>query len=198
MYPSIPRTLAIAALRRLLQQDPTLRTRTTMSVDHIISLQEAVLHLAHFQWQGVYYAQTEGCAMGDTTSTPFANAYMTEFETDVLTTYRNRHDPLAIPPAAAAPTGAPPTDQPTIPPTAAAPTGVPPTNQPPAPSVILFCFCQADDTMTAIHCDHATHFLNSIHGNIKWTFEGKEDGKINMLDLTILRQPNGTLEFDVY
>jgi hypothetical protein len=71
MYPSIPCIPAIAALRRLLEQDPTLKKRTNMSVDDIISLQEAVLRLAHFQWLGTFYAQTEGCAMGDSTSTPY-------------------------------------------------------------------------------------------------------------------------------
>jgi hypothetical protein len=142
-----------------------------MSVDNIISLQEAVLRFAHFQWLGVYYAQTEGCAMGDSTSTPISNAYMSDFEKDVLTRYRNLHKPPHIPSA------------------------------PSPPSVILFWFHQADDTMTAIHCDHVAPFhtfLNSIHANIKWTFEGEEGGRINMLDLPILRQPDGSLEFDVY
>jgi hypothetical protein len=55
--------------------------------------------------------------------------------------------------------------------------------------------------MTAIHHDHVAPFhafLNSIHANIKWTFETKEGSCINMLDLTILRQPDGSLEFDMY
>jgi hypothetical protein len=55
--------------------------------------------------------------------------------------------------------------------------------------------------MTANHRNHFAPFqtfLNSIHANIKWTFEGEVGGRINMLDLTILRQPDGSLEFDVY
>jgi hypothetical protein len=48
MYPSIPRIPAIAALRRLLEQDHTLKQRTDLTIDDIISLQEAVLRLAHF------------------------------------------------------------------------------------------------------------------------------------------------------
>jgi hypothetical protein len=109
--------------------------------------------------------------MGDPTSTLVSNAYMTEFEKDVLTRYRLIHDPLHIPPA------------------------------PPPVSVILFWFRQADDTMTAIHRDHIAPFLaflNSVHENIKWTFESEVDGRINMLDLTILRQSDGSLEFDVF
>jgi hypothetical protein len=51
-------------------------------------------------------------------------------------------------------------------------------------SVILFWFRQADNTMTAIHGDHVARFhafLNSVHENIKWTFESKVDGCIDML-----------------
>ena len=94
MYPSIPRIPALAALRCLLQQDTTLPQRShNMTVDHIITLQEQVLRLAHFQWQGVYYAQTDGCAMGCPTSSPISNAFMTKFEKGALSTYRQLHDP---------------------------------------------------------------------------------------------------------
>jgi hypothetical protein len=93
MYPSIPRILAIAALRLLLERDHTLKQRTSMSIDDIITLQDAVLRLAHFQWLGVYYAKTDSCAMGDSTSTPVSNGYMNEFENDILTRYPHIHDP---------------------------------------------------------------------------------------------------------
>jgi hypothetical protein len=96
MYPSIPRIPAIAALRRLLEHDHTLKQRTSMSIDDIITLQEAVLRLAHFQWLGVFYAQTDGCAMGDSTSTPISNTYMSDFEKDVLTRYHHIHDPPTL------------------------------------------------------------------------------------------------------
>jgi hypothetical protein len=55
--------------------------------------------------------------------------------------------------------------------------------------------------MTAIHRDHVARFhafLNSIHDSIKWTFESEVNGRIDMLDLTILRQPYGSLEFDIF
>jgi hypothetical protein len=58
-------------------------------------------------------------------------------------------------------------------------------------SVILFWFCQADDTETAIHHDHVATFHNSVHENIKWTFKSKVDGRINMLDLTSCASPTG-------
>jgi hypothetical protein len=55
--------------------------------------------------------------------------------------------------------------------------------------------------MTAIHRDHVASFLaflNSVHEKIQWTFEKEVDGRIDMLDLTILRQQDGTLELDVF
>ena len=67
--------------------------------------------------------------------------------------------------------------------------------------VILFWLRKADDTLVAIHKDHieSLHtYLNSIHADIKWTKEIEKDGRIAMLDVTIIRNPNGSLDFDVY
>jgi hypothetical protein len=55
--------------------------------------------------------------------------------------------------------------------------------------------------MTAIHRDHVASFLaflNYIQEKIKWTFETEVDGCIDMLNLTILRQQDGNLKFDVF
>jgi hypothetical protein len=41
-------------------------------------------------------------------------------------------------------------------------------------------------------------FLNAVHEKIKWTYERELNSHIDMLDLTILRQQDGTLEFDVF
>ena len=71
-----------------------------------------------------------------------------------------------------------------------------------APSdVILFWLRKADDTITAIHKDHITPFftfINSIHPDIKWTKEEEKDNTIAMLDVSITRDNNGALSFDVY
>ena len=67
--------------------------------------------------------------------------------------------------------------------------------------VILFWLRKADDTLVAIHNDHIQplhDYLNSIHPDIKWTKEVEKDGRIAMLDVTILHNNNGTLDFDVY
>ena len=67
--------------------------------------------------------------------------------------------------------------------------------------VILFWFRKADDTIMAIHNDHIQplhDYLNSIHPDVQWTKEIEEDRRIAMLDVTIIRNDNGTLDFDVY
>ena len=67
--------------------------------------------------------------------------------------------------------------------------------------VILFWLRKADDTLTAIHKDHITPFftfINSIHPDIKWTKEEEKDGNIAMLDVSIHRNTDGSLTFDVY
>ena len=67
--------------------------------------------------------------------------------------------------------------------------------------VILFWFRKADDTLVAAHNDHIQplhNFLNSIHPDIKWTQEVEKEGRIAMLDVTIIRNADGTLDFDVY
>ena len=67
--------------------------------------------------------------------------------------------------------------------------------------VILFWFRKADDTIIAIHNNHIQplhDYLNSIHPDIQWTKETEVNGRIAMLDVTIIRNADGTLDFDVY
>ena len=66
---------------------------------------------------------------------------------------------------------------------------------------ILFWLRKADDTLVAVHNDHiqSLHdYLNSIHPDIKWTKDIEENGRIAMLDVTIIHNPDGSLHFDVY
>ena len=67
--------------------------------------------------------------------------------------------------------------------------------------LILFWFRKADDTIIAIHNDHIqplNTYLDSIHPDIKWTKEVEQNGRIAMLDVTIIHNTDGTLDFDVY
>ena len=51
-----------------------------MTVEHIISLLEFCLRNTYFSFQGRYYEQTEGAAMGSPISPLVANLFMEEFE----------------------------------------------------------------------------------------------------------------------
>jgi hypothetical protein len=67
---------------------------------------------------------------------------------------------------------------------------------------ILQCwYRQADNTFTSIHGDHIIPFhawLNSIHPDIQWTYEVGKEGRLNMLDISIIHAPDGSLSFEVY
>jgi hypothetical protein len=58
-------------------------------------------------------------------------------------------------------------------------------------SVLHYSF-QKDDIIPF----HA--WLNSIHPDIQWTYEVEKEGRLNMLDLTIICAPDGSLTFEVY
>jgi hypothetical protein len=60
---------------------------------------------------------------------------------------------------------------------------------------------QADDTFTSIRGEHIVPFhtwLNNLHPDIQWTYEIEKEGRLNMLDLMVIRAPNGSLSFEVY
>ena len=67
--------------------------------------------------------------------------------------------------------------------------------------ILQFWLRKADDTLVSIHKDHIAPFLewlNTIHSDLKWTCEVEKEGRINFLDVTIIRDSNGSLTFEVY
>ena len=83
---SIPVDPALGIIKVLLQKDPTLKERTIMSVGDIVLLLEFCLKNYHFSFQGQFYEQVEGVAMGSAVSPTVANLYMTYFEQKALST----------------------------------------------------------------------------------------------------------------
>ena len=57
-----------------------------MSIKHIITLLEFCLKSTCFVFQGQYYEQVEGAAMGSPLSLIVANIFMEKFETEALET----------------------------------------------------------------------------------------------------------------
>ena len=81
---SVPIESAITIIRNKLELDPGLHNRTTMKVEHIISLLEFCLKTTYFQFQGRFYEQFHGAAMGSPISSIVALLYMEDFETKAI------------------------------------------------------------------------------------------------------------------
>ena len=64
LFTSVPIEPAIKTIKQHLENDKELQQRTSMSVQHITLLLEFCLKNTHFVFQGRFYEQTEGAAMG--------------------------------------------------------------------------------------------------------------------------------------
>ena len=89
LFTSVPIKPVIGIIKTKLENDNTLKSRTSMSIDHITSLLEYCLNSTYFVFQGQHYEQQEGAAMGSPLSPIIANLYMENFETKALNTAPN-------------------------------------------------------------------------------------------------------------
>ena len=79
LFTSVPTTKACIIIKQRLEEDPELNQRTSLSIDNIISLLEFCITSAYFSFQGRFYEQVEGAAMGSPLSPIVANIYMENF-----------------------------------------------------------------------------------------------------------------------
>ena len=86
LFTSIPIDPAIKTIKKHLEEDQDLCKRTSMTVEHIINLLEFCLRNTYFSFQGRYYEQTEGAAMGSPINPLVANLFMEEFEKQAIST----------------------------------------------------------------------------------------------------------------
>ena len=84
LFTSVPVHPAIQIVKQRLQQDNTLPERTNMSIPQITSLLEFCLTNTYFLFQGKYYEQFQGAAMGSPISPLIAIISMEEFEVKAL------------------------------------------------------------------------------------------------------------------
>ena len=77
---------AISILGNKLQSDPQLHNRTSLSPQHIITLLELCLTITFFLFQGNYFEQVHGSAMGCPMSPLIANLFMEEFGSKAIST----------------------------------------------------------------------------------------------------------------
>ena len=89
LFTSVPIEAAINIIQRILELDQELHSRTTMKVEHITSLLEFCLKTTYFQFQGSFYEQISGAAMGSPISPIVANLFMEDFEVEAINTAKN-------------------------------------------------------------------------------------------------------------
>ena len=86
LFTSVPVKPAIAIIQKKLEADKDLHLRTTMSPKQITSLIEFCLASTYFTYQGKFYEQIDGTAMGSPISTVVANLFMEHLEIKALAT----------------------------------------------------------------------------------------------------------------
>ena len=79
LFTSVCRDPALKIIKDLLVKDPTLKDRTVIGIDDIILLLEFCLKNTYFSFQGQFFEQVEGVAMGSPVSPVVANLYMEYF-----------------------------------------------------------------------------------------------------------------------
>ena len=86
LFTSVPIDPCLNIIKDLLVKDNTLKERTVMAVEGIILLLEFCLKNTYFSFQGLFYEQVEGAAVGSPVSPIVANLYMEYLEQKALST----------------------------------------------------------------------------------------------------------------
>ena len=86
LFTSVPIDLALKIIKDLLVKDPTLKDRTVIGIDYIILLLKFCLKNTYFSFQGQFFEQAEGAAIGSPVSPIVANLYMEYLEQKALST----------------------------------------------------------------------------------------------------------------
>ena len=86
LFTSIPIEPAINIIEQQLKEDKDLHSRTNMKIHHIISLLRFCLNNSYFSFQGRFYQQTEGAAIGSPISPIVANLFMEDLEVQAIRT----------------------------------------------------------------------------------------------------------------
>ena len=84
LFTSVPIKPTLEIIQKRLTEDPDLHNRTSMNIQQIVNLLEFCLNSTNFMFQGQFYQQMEGAAMGSPLSPIIANIFMEHFEKQAL------------------------------------------------------------------------------------------------------------------
>ena len=88
LYPSVPIKKTLEITKKLLQNDKTLKQRTSWSIDHIMIFLEICLETHFKSLNGTIYTQTDGTPIGKSISGPIAGIYLRWFEDTFVKTHK--------------------------------------------------------------------------------------------------------------
>ncbi|XP_019619742.1 PREDICTED: uncharacterized protein LOC109466463 [Branchiostoma belcheri] len=89
LFTSVPVEESIVIIRDRLTCDSSLNERTKLSPLQVTELLRLCLTTTYFKYEGKFYSQVEGAAMGSPVSPIVANLFMEWFESRALTTFPN-------------------------------------------------------------------------------------------------------------
>jgi hypothetical protein len=87
LFTSVPVQESLDIIKQRLNDDETLRERTSLSVNSICELLACCLNTTYFTFEGRFFQQTEGAAMGSPVSPIVANLFMEHFEQKALSSF---------------------------------------------------------------------------------------------------------------
>ena len=91
IFTSVPVEKALEVITERLQEDDILTSRTEMTISQIVELLDFCLNTTYFMYDGAYYQQTHGAAMGTPISPLVDNCYMEQFEKVAISTAPHPH-----------------------------------------------------------------------------------------------------------
>ncbi|XP_072030595.1 uncharacterized protein [Amphiura filiformis] len=89
LFTSVPVDETLGIIKTLLMNDSTLESRTDLSPQQITELLSTCLKTTYFVYEGNFYIQSEGAAMGSPVSPIIANLFMEAFEEKALSSFSN-------------------------------------------------------------------------------------------------------------